>query len=410
MESSSDQFSDHAESNLLVGFELEFLMPYGDKDFHGSDPRWWLFPESDPKWRSPDELTSHTACCPFPYTEDTYKPLMPIQEQIFRAFHNAGIAVLPRFMWDQKEVLARVEEQGGKWMDNVGTRYQAVRVDSDVTCEGRRYHGNSYPTSQYEWAGLEVQTRVMPASDILEPRTDSELDRICQILRGKFRTQVNDRCGVHVNVGCDAPRGMGRLQMNKAIALYWIIEPILYEVIAPHRSRSEHSFRISHDSVLAASRFNVPERSEIGDLGAVLHEETQAMRDCIPDCIQNLPGWNERMSIARIFAAKDIQLFEDLLLSASNNIWRGGLACRSRGGKNVLEFRQLEGSLDPGLVKLWARVCLVVVTAASLDASSFKGLMQKVYTKVLDNRYNRRKYGWQELLRDLGASASDIEQ
>ena len=410
MESSSEHVSDHAESNLLVGFELEFLMPRGDKEHHDSDPRWWLFPESSPKWRSADELASHTTCCPFPYTEEMYQPLLPIQEQIFQAFHNAGIAVLPRFMWVQKEVLERVEQQGGKWMDNVATRYQAARVDSDVTCEGRRYHGNSYPTSQYEWAGLEVQTRVMPASDILEPRTDSELDRMCQILRAKFRTQVNERCGVHVNVGCDAPRGMGRLQMNKAIALYWIIEPILYEVIAPHRRRSEHSFRISYDSVLAASRFKVSEKGENGDPWVVLHEETQAMQDCIPDCIQDLPGWNERASIARIFSATEPRLFEDLLISANSNLWRGGLACRSRGGKNVLEFRQLEGSLDPGLVKLWARVCLSIVTAASLDASSFKEFLQKVYTKVMDSRYNRRKYPWQELFRDLGISEADIEQ
>jgi hypothetical protein len=87
--------------------------------------------------------------------------------------------------------------------------------------------------------------------------------------------------------------------------------------------------------------------------------------------------------------------------------WSGriGIAPRVHGGTGVIEFRAHEGTLDPGHILLWTRVCSSIVEKALLPDREYRTFLEGILGKIGPNA--RQQHTVMDVLADLGISEHD---
>ncbi len=385
---------------ILVGFESEYLCAIGknkNKDYHQDDSRKFLHAGHLDKWEDEFDLLLRT-------TMQVWKENgVCIKEPHFGKFPEE----VPRL----REI---VQDQGFDWVKHVHPLYQATRLVPELIA---KWNDQPWPDPEllYYWTGAEITSRVFTLADLEMPPETNQVHKICRSIRDNCRVQVNRKCGLHVNVGYQDPLGIDLLSLKKAVALYWLIEPTLFQLAAPYREAWDFSLPISRYSKLATSGEAVPD-SDTPDLAAN-----------IPDEIVDMPRNPIRQALKGVFETEEAALLGHVLSGS----YPGHLPIRIALSPRVnsenfdedddvrdgvrLEFRMFENVFDAGHITLAMKLCASIVGKAFLDAPSFKAFLSDIYSKMQpdpNHPANRlvHKEGYAGLLRDLGISEADINR
>lgn len=220
--------------------------------------------------------------------------------------------------------------------------------------------------------GLEVSSRKLPANEF----GFREIERVLHTLRSTTLMHINDKCGLHIHVDANS---LSLTEKKDFVCLYMMVESTLFQFCAPQRRGVDgYSQPVTKASKVAMVARNECERTGKKFLEGLSQELHQLLHRA-----RNHAGLQERL--------------------LEENKTRCTLALKHVGGnpddeRYTFEFRQLQGSLDPELVRHWAQVCVALVFAArgldSVDDSSRARVYDLFYRIGNSEDIN----AWRELL------------
>lgn len=241
------------------------------------------------------------------------------------------------------------------------SQYHQVVNDSSV-------HADQWDMRQgsYDWVGAELVSRVLRYPE----ESGTQASKICRGLRDRMRLHVNRTTGFHVHVGVN---NLSLTQIKKFFTLYWAVEDVLFSLCAPHRRQSIYCdpVREYSDAVFRArDETNMIEPEEM----------TFWFPEFVPDDIRNelVPIWRatERFELSlRLLKPPTMCIMSD----------RNAIALREHDPMMLdvgelcdytVEFRHLQGTVNPSLIKNWTDVIVALVRGAMKPRDDFKRLFQ----------------------------------
>lgn len=345
-----------------VGFEFELLVPVEDVHVKTRPDRYFV---------SMQELASHVAQAPdYPaqiFVEDTLK--------------EAGV---PAVALCRKTATDR-DGLYGVW---VVTKEESIEPNS--SSEGALSSAAKGETGLSDdcWlCGLEVNSRKLPTN----ADGFAETDRVLRTLRKHTLMHINEGCGLHVHVDAG---GLKLEERKHFVCLYLMAETALFSFCAPHRQGAMGCLPVAQNSRMGvAARAECDRRRGVfrGGLSLELHNLVHR-------------------------AANSSELRDSLLkpgLGASGPWARTALAMKHVGRRReedkwTFEFRHSQASLDPVLVRHWARICVALVSAAKGLGDYGDITANEVYGTFYDlHQEQQHDDGWLVLLKMLRLDDSD---
>lgn len=340
---------------VAAALEFQFVVPLGIEDFHPNDYRW--FPLMKHRIRGQDQ---HLA----------------VFIKLKSIFEKDLIGLPLEIPADRQGYGDRQLERTSKW--------------SVSPCRPASLEIASTPLSGfdvYDWVGVKLVGHQMSHGDL----DDDHIGAICVALRREMRLQVNKTCSFRVKVSSVTPGGLDLSAIKKVLMLIWLVEPLLFDLCAPHRRYETYCGMITQSSCLQVQR---PGWQKNGDAERLrlMPSGTKLPRDSIN-------------ALDAICKAPDLATLDSLLSSAS------GLQAFSIGvgldeNKHAfVQFNMHEGTLDHTAAKIWARVCMAIVEKAMSPRHRFSKLLQHIAGQVHTDGV---LYNWRDLLVDLEVESSVI--
>ena len=335
---SSGSFQDvHVKNDeVTVGYEMEMLVAILNepKDPHPDDTRWCI-----------------------PFVEHSSRSQLPesalAKKSIIEVIREAG---LPAMLNSSKAANPEGLPSG-----LLVSRYYRVVYDSSL-------HADQWDIEQdcYDWVGAELVSRVLHYPE----ESDREVRRICGDLRDKMRLHLNRTTGFHVHIGVS---DLSLTQLKKFLTLYWAVEDVLFSLCAPHRRDSVYCepVRESADAVFGPRcPSDMIEPSKM----------TALFPDIVPEDIRHelIPIWKAKERHDLVY-----QLLKPPAMDVISD--RAALALRAHGPFNIgtddfdvctFEFRHLQGTVNPNLIKNWTDVVVALLQGARRHRNDFKMLLQ----------------------------------
>jgi hypothetical protein len=385
---------------ILAGFEFELLFPYVE---HPN--------EADPFGPS---LPAGTAADPHPsdpryMVGNTILVDSTLRAEIIRVLIANGIpAVAPRRLIEQptlevwqyqtRQLLHKV---GIPWNDDLeaeSPELQTYLVHKDMTVGA-----DAASSTAYRWLGVEISSRVLEFNQ----EEFEQIVTLLRALRANFWMAVNSTCGLHVNVSVRG--GLTVETMKRTLLAYILVEDLLFDLVAPHRRTKVYSRPlVPYATLFQKSLRTLQQQNAMQKQGN--HPDTAAAN--IPEMIrQDEAYFNQKYGpdffprILALWGAHSIDALASMCKSSSGS--RIALAPRWHSGHGVLEFRQHEGCVDPGLVLIWTRVCTALVRVGMLPAEEHKQRLTDMLQNMRQRESEPRSVQVDGVLRYLGISEHD---
>lgn len=236
------------------------------------------------------------------------------------------------------------------------------------------------------WCGFEVASEVFPGID----EGETKIRLFCSALRQNFDVAVNlgrgkRRPGVHVH--WSRRGGFSDLAIRKLLTVMWVIEDSLMDLHASWRYGEDgrgYASRLRDNSILSLTEdevvdFNLniqklPSYTEAmkimeNTLHGDMHDEDE-FRRYVPAPDSNTPSLRDDEHIKRIWRAKTMKDIVELSCCRDGKYLRGAIGLQEtlpwdsehqhmkiRSSQlNTIEFRHMQGSLDPDNIMAWVKV------------------------------------------------------
>jgi hypothetical protein len=325
-----DSQKDTRNNSYSFGIELEMYMPVllpqdGRPDPHPDDDR-----ELSRTERFPNRVTLMKELI------NSKGPLTLVWDEYF----------------DQKFWESKLLSYGMVPVDDIDPRYQTWTIGTDVSL--RRMP---------EWAGykelngLEIISRVLRDT----PECWEEALDMVSILRNNFRLTVGKPCGFHIHVS----KGTGPIPLHlvrKVSVLMCLVENIVYRLCFPGRRNSRYAPSLA--SVLEPAYTN-----QWSEMNVPADFEHYIPVDKIAD--RRTLG-----ILKKLWTAETLRRLKQLIAPSMGSKSCLGLSkCQSfdeidEGSedecKGAVEFRYLEGTLDPELILRWSQLMVSLFQFADL--------------------------------------------
>ncbi|TDZ37437.1 hypothetical protein C8035_v007862 [Colletotrichum spinosum] len=271
-----------------------------------------------------------------------------------------------------EEMMPKMREAGFNLVfdEDILLDYQVWQTKSD--CSLTSFHEGCKGYSGGV-CGLEL------TSPILRPRERdyARIRDVIRTVRNKTRAMMDKSCGLHVHVG--NVRNFSMRALQRIATLVYLADPILASLVHPQRSDSYYSKALQKGSALSAM-----EELPSYQAWMILRNEGELLRELEAHVPMNLLFPRLQEEVIVIWSTKDLARMIDLFRSEGAGRISFDLGpIRSRRGMDeadeaagpmelvfsgTMEFRGMDGTLDPELVTRWVR--LVVAMVEKGDAST----------------------------------------
>ncbi|KAK2772858.1 hypothetical protein CKAH01_13762 [Colletotrichum kahawae] len=373
-------------SPYTFGVELEFLLPYALEVPDRRDNRWTYTLPSDTN----SAFISSTI---YEHTAEHLASLLNSKGHFSATYNTVKQCRDNPPYTHYASHLAAVSAARGKTVDIVpGTShmYQCWHVsqDSSLTKHLGPILGYSGGISGFEISSPIFRDRASDCRQILD---------VLSILRAETRPMQDGTCGAHVHVGSVRPFTL--IALKKLACLAWVVDPILSTLVHPVRGAVHHAAPRRTGSNLAASTsLRSYEDLVIGgdDKMLVVEIDSHLPMRGLPSRLQDeftcIWGAGDHNRLTGLLAAANGTLPPRGSISFDKINCMNGSTLRYEAWDPVLEgtveFRALEGTLDPVLVAHWPRLAVAIVsTAVEAEPTEFF----KIMTRLLKVRRNSRE-------------------
>ncbi|KAI1212397.1 uncharacterized protein F4807DRAFT_457893 [Annulohypoxylon truncatum] len=298
---------------------------------------------------------------------------------------DARLGSFDEFRYSSYKQCTIVPEETMIWTDPKNGKRMAVRPETE---------------DGHFWLGFEFVSKVFRYRDF-EPMK-LELETVCKTLRAKYSVSINagkdsvhgsSRCSVHVHWGISG-KEYNLLTVKRVLTLMWVTEDSLMDLHATWRGDArKYAALLQHGTNMAVDNTSkLPDWIDNLDNGDWRHE----MEQNVPTEVRNSLHMN-KAKIQWIWRAETV---DDLVMlvgevkksrRASVAITELLPAASDFAGKvrrsqlNTIEFRHMQGSLNPALTTAWIDVTASIMRRCiDLSAQEFRSFIEDVSTCVSD--------------------------
>ncbi|KAJ2893140.1 hypothetical protein MKZ38_008988 [Zalerion maritima] len=392
-----------SNGTLTFGVELEFLTPYvknGCKDPRDGDPRHIpveIPPSSTTNGLPPGQLSTERNDGISQPSKDPMRDL--IVTQVFHTLQgHAGVPL---------RIAKTYPTHRGE--DGIYREHRKWNLTEEESLEELDIGGRA--PNEYAWVGVEVTSPICTAQISEEgmymPRKSDrdDLATVCRVLRGRVRCAVNQgtgdhRVGMHVHIGRGG-QGFGVLELKKFATLMWISEPVWMDLHANWRKGYRYARTMSTVSTLA--NLNDTTRRKRPS-----ERYMPQMRELLPE---SMIAGSAGREMALLWGAETVDELV-LYLCRNDQVGRMGFGFRElvdnprkakQTRQNTIEWRHMQGSLDPEQITQWTVVCLRMVQLAECGhEDEFKETIQGVHQGWLKGKELSGRYSATQFLHDIG--------
>ncbi|KLO82053.1 uncharacterized protein FFB20_07504 [Fusarium fujikuroi] len=254
--------------------------------------------------------------------------------------------------FDRKSRESKLLSHGMVPVDDIDPQYQTWTIGTDVSLRRMSEWGGYKQLN-----GLEIISRVLRAT----PQCWEEVLNMVSILRNNFRLTVGKSCGFHIHVS----KGTGPMLLHlvrKVSILMYLAENIIYRLCCPERRESRYA-------------------PSLASLLEPLCTDQWSEMDVPADFEQYIPVHKvvDRRTLGilkKLWTTETLQLLKFLITPSMGSKSCLGLSkCHSfdefgEGSedecKGTVEFRYLEGTLDPELILRWSQLMVSLFQFADL--------------------------------------------
>ncbi|KAF9873770.1 hypothetical protein CkaCkLH20_08880 [Colletotrichum karsti] len=390
-------------SPFSFGLEFEFILPYHkaeDKAYYSKNDMEASVATLDNRW-----VRYHHTVNSFKPDWTSEVPHEVDRDHLAEVFNKAGLFSIN----EDRLSFASAQNDGQlpglqKMADDLGYRievspkvkplYQTWLLKSDISISG-------LSTGFLEYSGG-IRGYELTSPILRDQKEDFEkMLSIIKLIRSQARPMLDPSCGLHVHVG--NVHNFSFRSLKRILTMVWAVDPIVSTLIHPSRFDSPYSKPLSTGSQLADDYY-LPAFSE------VRNENPDKLLEL--DIVSHLPmsKIEDRLQreFYRIWAAENLAALKYMLDTPDgsrsavsvNSINRIDLPSTGRINPNdhvtikrpdarilggTIEFRGLEGTLDPVLVAHWVKLMLAIVEKAeSATMWEFYKMMEKILVKPAD--------------------------
>ncbi|KAL0781916.1 hypothetical protein CaCOL14_003251 [Colletotrichum acutatum] len=416
-------------SPYTFGIELEFLVPFTNTKYTGKgikDQRWVYDHFTPYVIPSPSRPTTQDERDELADLMDKYLGTQPKDER--GQAHDESAKHLETILCDAGHFSATFDTifdlqdkfEGKVCIDGIQSVADAMGCHlhffEDILAEFQCWYIERDP-SLSDWAsgekgyaghiGIEMSSPILRDS----PKDFGKIVDVLRILRGGLRPMLDISCGLHVHVG--SVRGFSLHSLKRIATLIMIVDPILYTLVHPSRQWSPMTEPLHLEATVAKAE-DLPDytaafefedaydKSESNPLQVVMSKVLLDLEANVP--MNDLPR-KLRGQLAKLWATDSLASFLGQL--APFRGCKGGTAfgalkwdfTKPSNGprvKGTIEFRMLEGTLDPVLITHWTKLLLRIVEKG--DAAT-----TKEYFAMLSTLAEERENADEKLAALLGA-------
>ena len=277
----------------------------------------------------------------------------------------------------------------------------------------------------YLWVPVEICS---PRMFVRDPNTRARMQGVLNALTSAHRLAANCSCEVHIHLGRMDGRAWSLSTLKRLGSLLWLAEPTLRSIRDPNSANYHNTYTWGF-----AMRQHSRLRSKVAGLNSLstsLKMAESMIR--IPDeqvvatfrSITQFPA-KELLAISEIWQAPS-RLELGRLLSGPEKKYRrlgfnfssfGEEDERARRSPRTVEFRFMEGSVDPDLILSWLEVCGTIVETAVVrsDGRYVAALSQALQLRTEDRHTSRsserlgerRAHQFRDLMEAFGVLEKD---
>ncbi|KAI2469278.1 hypothetical protein F4781DRAFT_229844 [Annulohypoxylon bovei var. microspora] len=311
---------------------------------------------------------------------------------------DARLGNFDKFCYSSYTQNSIVPEETMIWTDPKNGKRMAVRPETE---EG------------HFWLGFEFVSKVYQYHDFESMR--SELEAVCRMLRANYPVSINagrdsihgsSRCSVHVHWGISGKQ-YNLLTVKRVLTLMWVIEETLMDLHATWRqdARKYAALLQQGTNMAAGNTSKLPSWVDSLGNGDWSHDMEQNVPIEVRESLhQNRPKvqwiWRAEtvddlvMLVGEVNKSRRASVAITELLPAASDFT--GKVRRSQ--LNTIEFRHMQGSLNPALIAAWIEVTASIMRrCVDMSAQEFAGFMKNVATCVSNRNSTVR-----DLLNQLG--------
>ncbi|OTB05549.1 hypothetical protein M426DRAFT_10594 [Hypoxylon sp. CI-4A] len=391
---------------MTYGIELQFLVPVleGDeKDEFSDDPRKVLVVEKDAQLEVVEKAVSDAILLTL-----RTKAQVPAWTHLGPPYPN-------------REIVNKLDsESQALWPEQPYSQW-VVQVDRDL----------EFPTDigRYKWVGIRVKSN---RRFLTQASHFDQIGKVIVALRNEHRLRLAPSTSLNIHVGQFAHNydsyALAPRLLRMFCTLWWLIEKQIFELV--HPSRYNHldcqPLRLSSNLAKMSSQELDKELKE-GGMSEINYTGWYNQMHYI------LPSSNsvdQRRQVESIWRAKDSKAITEKMLvlaprsfetpSAKGKMlmfWRGSIGFQgfcegalpflsrlphNDGRTGTLEFRCMQGTLDPLHIAHWLRVVTRLYDFSRRgNTADIMGILHKALG-VVDGPEGVKEYSGLELLRDLG--------
>ncbi|AEO54525.1 hypothetical protein MYCTH_2297177 [Thermothelomyces thermophilus ATCC 42464] len=260
------------------------------------------------------------------------------------------------------------------------------KANSAVPLEGERARGRG----RYVWVPVEICS---PRMRLADPATRARMRTVLAALASRHRLAANCSCEVHVHLGRMDGRPWSLPTLQRLGSLLWAAEPTLRSIRDPSspnfdntytwgfalRQRSRLARRLEEEDG-AATQETKEEEKDLATAVTITIPDKQ-IADAVVRCSSSSPRASTESRAAR---AREVAALAEIwkagshlelgrLLSGPEKMHRrlgfnfsafGEEDERARRNPRTMEFRIMDGSVDPDLILGWLVICGTIAEAA----------------------------------------------
>ncbi|KAK1625473.1 hypothetical protein BDP81DRAFT_499165 [Colletotrichum phormii] len=361
------------------GIELEFLVPFTNTKHTGKDiddQRWVYNHLTSYRGQAHDESAKQleTMLCDEGYFSAAWDTVFDLRDD------HEGKVSIPGI-----QSIADAADCHLHFLEDVIAEFQCWYIERDPSLSDWASGEKGYAGH----TGMEMSSPVLRDS----PEDFGKIVDVLRILRGGLRPMLDISCGLHVHVG--SVRKFSLRSLKRIATLFMIADPILYTLVHPSRQWNPMTLPLHLDAVVAKAD-GLPDYTAAFDFedadNKSQHNPLQVvMAKVLLDLEANVP-MNDlprklRGQLAKLWATDSLSVLLSQL--APFRGCKGGTAFGTLGWdfskpsndpriKGTIEFRMLEGTLDPVLITHWTKLLLRIVEIG--DAATTKEYFQTLAT------------------------------
>ncbi|KAH7188777.1 putative amidoligase enzyme-domain-containing protein [Fusarium flagelliforme] len=324
-----------ARNIYSFGIELEMYIPK-KRDGRQSPPPGLLIDFSD---------SADASVCIDPHSEDDRQTGLSSPEetvdQIAAVLTENGLlatntAMHDRLDFDQTAWLKMLVEHGLVPVAGIDHKYQTWTVTTDGSLH-----------AFYDWAGYESASGIEVVSPVLQDKATSweNVVSVLSSLRNNFRLLETNNCGFHIHIA----KGMETLSIHllrKLCILMCCVEDVILRLCHPSRRGNKWALNIMGEGSFLHDNYN--ERWQHLEVTCDFWQYVPCSMASFPSILGPLK---------KIWNAKDEKELQVLLNPSGFDFNKSCIFLpKWRSLNGTVEFRYLEGTLDPELIIRWGQL------------------------------------------------------